>query len=294
MTADETLTIKDAIDRSARWLEEKGIDPARLDAELLLGHLLGLERLDLYLQWDRRLDENVKTRYRDLLKRRAAHEPVAYIVGTKEFYSLPLKVTRDVLIPRPETELLVERALELIADLSDTLEEGASIRVADVGTGSGAVALALASQIPDLRIVATDVSRPALDIARENAAVLGFDSEIEFVEGAFLEAVQEPVHFVVSNPPYVAERDRESLPPDVAMYEPHGALFAGEDGLDAIRALAPQAAEALLAGGWLAMEIGHDQASEVRAILSGEGRFEEPVFTQDFRGIDRVVAARRK
>jgi release factor glutamine methyltransferase len=290
----ETLTIKDAIDRSARWLEEKGTATARLDAELLLGHLLGLKRLDLYLQWDRPLNEDVKTRYRDLLKRRAAHEPVAYIVGVKEFYSLALKVTRDVLIPRPETEFLVERALALIGEMGDALEDGESIRLVDVGTGSGAIALALASQIPDLRIMATDVSASALTIARENALALGFDSEIEFVEGPFLEAIEGPVHFVVSNPPYVAERHRALLPPDVLEYEPATALFAGEDGLDAIRALVPQAGERLLTGGWLLMEIGHDQADEVRAILDRDSRFEGPAFTKDYGGVERVVVARRK
>jgi release factor glutamine methyltransferase len=335
------LTIRDVLGRSAQWLAEKGIEASRLDAEVLLAHTLGMSRLNLYLAWDRPLDEKEKEDYRELLKRRAAREPVAYITGKKEFYSLEFRVTRDVLIPRPETELLVGLALRQVrgtkehelgrVDGVDTVDgvdgEGKAdemksedhetsgengrdeptaedkskdaiaeriIRIADVGTGSGAIAVTLAKELPGARITATDTSEAALAVARDNAEAHGVSERADFRHVSFLEGVEGSFDLIVSNPPYVAERDRASLPTDVAQYEPAQALFAGEDGLDVIRALIARAAERLLPGGALLMEIGAGQAAAVRDLLAADGRYEPAAFHQDFRGIERVASAIRR
>jgi release factor glutamine methyltransferase len=306
MAPPTVLTVKDALARSAAWLAEKGIESARLDAGLLLGHVLAMGRLDLYLAWDRPLTQKEKDDYRALLKRRADHEPVAYIVGAREFFGLRLRVTPDVLIPRPETEILIERAIELVrldaaARVSaaspgqgeKSNDAARSVRIADVGTGSGAIAIALAHEIPEACLVATDVSPAALDVARENARTHGVAERIDFRRAALLEGVDGDLDMVVSNPPYVAERDRGSLPPDVVCFEPHGALFAGEDGLSVIADLIPQAAEKLRAGGSLALEIGEGQAAAVAELLAATRQFEAPEIRRDYQGIERVVVARR-
>lgn len=322
MKSSGLLTIKDILARSAGWLKEKGVESARLDAEILLGHVLEMERLQLYLAWDRPVGEKEKEEYRALLRRRAGHEPVAYITGQKEFFGLRLRVTRDVLIPRPETELLVERVLEILrVGLSTETEtetetpaevgEGgdepsikgkmpmpqteimAAPLIADVGSGSGAIAVALAHELPGARLIATDVSGRALEIARENAITHEVADRIDFRNCSLLEEVEGPLDFVVSNPPYVAEKDRAILPDDVALFEPSQALFGGVDGLDVIRQLIPEAAARLSEGGWLVMEIGIGQGEEV-ARLMGNGGFEEVEVRKDYAGIDRVVSGKVK
>lgn len=293
MPASTLLNIKDALARSTAWLAEKGIPPARLDAEVLLAHVLGMSRLDLYLAWDRPLNEDEKGLYRALLQRRSEFEPVAYITGKREFFSLEFRVTPDVLVPRPETELLVEEALELAKAMTGD-REARPPRIADVGTGSGAVVIALATHLPGARFVATDVSAAALAVAAENAQTHGVGGAIEFRKTSLLDDVEGPFDLVASNPPYVAERDRASLPPDVARHEPAEALFAGEDGLDVISALIPSAAERLRPGGWMAVEIGAGQIGEVARLLEENGCFERPRVKPDYQGIERVVSARRR
>jgi release factor glutamine methyltransferase len=215
--------------------------------------------------------------FRDLVQRRAVgHEPVAYLLGTKGFRHIDLAVDPRVLIPRPETELLVEVGL--------TLPEGA--RVVDVGTGSGAIALALKQERPDLDVVATDVSGDALAVARANAERLRLD--VAFARGDLLDAVDGELDAVLSNPPYVAERDRRTLSADILRHEPPGALFAGEDGLDVVRRLVPQAAgRARL----VALEIGQGQAAEVAGLMAAAGLTAVEVL-QDLAGIERVVVGR--
>jgi release factor glutamine methyltransferase len=295
MAITTLLTIKDALARSATWLTGRGIaSGARLDSELLLAETLGLTRLDLYLYWDRPLDEREKERYRELLQRRASFEPVAYILGRREFFSLSFRVTPAVLVPRPETEGLVELALELLKERASRLGADAPAPcVADVGTGSGAIAVAVAAHCPEARLVATDVSPAALEVARENAATHGVAERVTFHETSLLDAVAGPLDLVLSNPPYIRDGDFASLPPDVTRHEPHGALFAGPDGLDVIRRLVPAAGERLAPGGWLALEVGHDQAAAVRQLLASDGRFEPAVARRDLQGIERVVHARR-
>jgi release factor glutamine methyltransferase len=248
-------------------------DTPRLDAELLLAFVLGVDRARLVVEARRELDPALVARFDALVARRAAREPVAYIVGRKEFRRITLSVDPGVLIPRPETELLVEVGL--------SLPSGAS--VVDVGTGSGAVALALKSERPDLDVWGTDVSSEALAVARENGLHLGL--EVRFVRADLLSGLSHRFDAVLANLPYVASGAQ--LPPDVARYEPAGALFAGEDGLDVIRRLVAQASEVPLT----ALEVGFDQARAVAALLAPCTNSIEIV--RDLAGHERVVVGRR-
>ncbi len=269
-------SVRDALDSALVALTAAGCDTPRLDAEVLLADVLGIDRTALFLDPERGLTSDEARRFRDHAMRRRGREPVAYITGRQEFRWLDLHVDRRVLVPRPETEHLVEAALALPA----------GARVVDVGTGSGAVALALKSERPDLHLVATDVSADALDVARANAQRLGLD--VEFRHGDLLAGAAGPVDAVVSNPPYVREGER--LPPDVAAHEPHLALFAPGDGLEVVRRLVPGAAEA--GAGFLAIEVGEGQAT-VAAELLRSGGFAAVEVVADYAGIDRVVVGRR-
>ena len=261
-------------DATAR-LEAAGSPSARLDAEILIAFALGVPRTELFSNPMREADAE---RAEPLIARREALEPVAYIVGSKGFRRLDLAVTPAVLVPRPETEHLVEAALGL--------PSGA--RVCDVGTGSGAVALALKQERPDLQVVATDTSAEALSVAKGNARY--HELEVEFLHGDLLGPVEGALDAVVSNPPYVAEGDRRSLPRDVAEHEPAEALFAGEDGLDVIRRLVPEAVGR--GARFLALEVGEGQATIVRQLLRNAG-FDQTEVVHDLAGIARVVVGWR-
>jgi release factor glutamine methyltransferase len=262
-------------------------DSARRDAETLLLHLLGKSRAWMLAHLDDELGYECAEQYIALLERRFAGEPMQYIFGEAEFYRLPFRVTPDVLIPRPETEHAVEKVLELAAKFSNP-------RIVDVGTGSGAIAIALAHEVPDAVVTATDLSAAALSVARESAQRNGVEDRVRFLEGDLLEpVVREQFDIVVSNPPYVPEADRESLAVEVREYEPGQALFAGADGLDVYERLILQAYAALASGGYLVLEIGYGQEPPVGALL-GEAGFENVEFSPDLRGIPRVVCAQRK
>lgn len=276
------------------WLEQAearlktGPHPerARLDAEALLRHLLGCDRVYLLTHREKVLSAEGAVRYYALVDRRLAGEPIQYITGETEFYGLPFRVTRDVLIPRPETEHLVEKVLELAVGM-------AAPRIVDVGTGSGAIAVALAEKLPQATITAIDISSAALSLARENAARNGVASRIRFVEGDLLGPVaQEQFDVVVSNPPYVSLMDRDSLSVEVRDYEPALALFAEEDGLAVYRRLIPAALDVLVPGGFIALEIGYGQQVAIRALLAEAG-FIEVGFANDLQGIPRVAYATR-
>jgi len=285
-------TVLDLLRWTTQHFAERGIETARLDAELLLAHALGCERLRLYVDFDKPIGEAERGRFRELVRARAADRvPVSILVGRREFWSLPLAVTRDVLTPRPETETLVEAALDALADRE------AEWRVLDVGTGSGAIALAIASERPKARVTATDVSAAALAVARANAEALGLAERVRFLEGSLFEPVADALaagarfDAVVSNPPYVARRDTAGLPPELR-HEPEQALFAGEDGTDVLRALAADVAGALAPGGFAAFELDPRQAEQVAGWLA-EGGLVDVAVRRDAAQRPRVVSGRR-
>jgi release factor glutamine methyltransferase len=264
-------------------------DRARRDAELLLLHLIQRDRAFLIAHPHDNLSAEGTVRYYALIERRLNGEPIQYITGETEFYGLPFQVTRDVLIPRPETEHLVEKVLALAANFDHP-------RIVDVGTGSGAIAVALAHNLRDAQITATDISAAALAVARSNAELNGVANRISFLEGDLLAPVAtEQFEIVVSNPPYVAESDRALLSVEVRDYEPALALFAGA-GLDIYRRLIPSAQAVLAAGGFLAMEIGYGQDTAIAGLLAESGLagsgFEQIELTPDLQGIPRVASAR--
>jgi release factor glutamine methyltransferase len=267
-------TIRDLISDAAARLADAGADTPRLDAELLLAHVLGVSRARLVLDAFAVPDASVRDRFEALVARRGAREPVAYILGSRGFRHLSVDVDARVLIPRPETELLVEAALELPA----------GARVLDVGTGSGAVALALAQERPDLEVWGSDVSPDALELAVVNARRLGLAVRFEVAD--LLEGLAEPFDAVVANLPYV--EDGSELPPEVAGFEPPGALFGGPDGLDVVRRLVGMLGDVP----WVALEIGAGQAPAVAGLLNANG-FASVAARRDLAGIERVVVGCR-
>jgi len=267
---------------SAGYLSEHGSPTPRLDAELLIGHALGLPRIELYTNFDRPLDEPELAACRALLERRGRREPVAYILGRWGFHGLDLAVDGRVLVPRPETEVLVERCLALLDGLQ-------APRFADVGTGSGAIALAVKAARPDASVTATDVSADALAVARANAAALGL--EVELVEADLLAGVEGRFAVVASNPPYIGEGEMAALEPEVAEYEPLLATVAGPAGTEVLERLVAAAPGALEPGGSLVVECGAGQAAAVRGLMAAAGAAETSA-EPDLAGIDRVVAGR--
>ncbi|MHB8897740.1 MAG: peptide chain release factor N(5)-glutamine methyltransferase [Thermoguttaceae bacterium] len=287
---EEVWTVGRLLTWTADYLKKRGSDSPRLDAEVLLAHSLGCERIDLYTRFDEQPQEEQRSAFRDLVRRRAEGMPVAYLVGHREFFSMDFRVTEDVLIPRPETEHLVVAAI----DLAKRAPGGAA--ACDVGTGSGVIAVCLARQVPECRVTAIDISPAALAIARENAATHGVDGRIEFREGDLLTGVAgEPVFdLVLSNPPYVADGEAERMAAETRRYEPRQALFAGPRGTEVVERLVPQAAERLKPGGRLLIEISpmiHDRAGE---IVMGDGRLERLDTIKDLAGHPRVLVARRR
>ncbi|AWV88628.1 peptide chain release factor N(5)-glutamine methyltransferase [Bradymonas sediminis] len=274
---------------TTHFFETKKVsESARLDSELLLAKVLNFERMKLYTHFDRPMSEDELGEYRALIKRRASGEPVAYILGSKGFWEIDLKVDSRVLIPRPETEILVEECLK-------RLDKDADARVIDVGTGSGAIALSLADARPNIRVAATDISPDALALAQENAAALELAERVEFFEGDLLENVRAdffPCHIIVSNPPYIGEDERDDIMVDVKGFEPEFALFSGADGLDVIRRLVPASFDALESGGHFLCEIGYQQGEAVENILKAAG-FVETSIRQDYARLDRVVMGQK-
>jgi release factor glutamine methyltransferase len=287
-TADGTWTVGKIIDWTTSHLRKHGSDTPRLEAEILLAHARHCPRIQLYVQYNEPLTEDERAVMRDLVRRRAQSEPVAYLVGHREFFGLEFRVTPDVLIPRPETETLVLEAVTLGKQVSQ-------VRVLDVGTGSGCIAVAVAANLPDAVVTATDVHQGALDVARENAARHGLTGRIRFFHGDLFASLSpgEQFEIIASNPPYVADGEMESLPPDVRLHEPAQALRAGPQGLDVITRLIAAAPSHLAPGGSLLLEIAPEQASAVRALLERTGAFEPSRTIKDPFGKERVIAARR-
>ncbi len=292
---------------------------ARPDAETLLLHLVGKNRAWLITHLSDELAGCTAIGYAKQIERRLTGEPLQYITGETEFYGLPFRVTPDVLIPRPETEHLVERVAQLIPVFDIRPNKSFEVpgarpaftgekderkranldhadwlpRILDIGTGSGAIAISIAHDWYEAEITAIDISAEALDVARSNAKRLGFEECIRFREGDLLAPVaQEHFEIIVSNPPYVPATDRESLSVEVRDYEPARALFAGADGLDIYRRLIPQAFACLTSGGYIALEIGYGQSKPIQALLIAAG-FDRIEFTSDLQGIPRVATGRR-
>lgn len=289
MPQTEAWTTGRLLEWTANYLKQHGADSPRLDAEVLLAEALGCQRIQLYAGFDQVPNEETRTAFRELVRRRAEGTPVAYLVGRREFYSLSFRVTPDVLIPRPETEFVVMRLLDLAvpADVAWT--------IADVGVGSGVIAVCAAKWLPGSRVLAIDVSRPALAVAAANAGDHEVSERIELVESDLFAAVpsERMFDFVVSNPPYVAEKETAALSRDVRDYEPRGALVAGPHGTETIARLVQQAAERLKPGGWLLTEISPQIEAATREIIAGDARFELGPTVKDLSGLGRVVQARR-
>jgi release factor glutamine methyltransferase len=283
------MKIREFINRIARDLEAGGCASPRLDEEVLLAHCLGKDRLYLFTNADRRLPETDVQRFLQLASRRRQGEPVAYIIGRKEFWSGVFEVNRRVLIPRPETEILVEECLKVHAAANS-----GHARILELGTGSGAIGVTLAAELKDVFVAATDISPEAVAVARRNARRCGVENRMAFLAGNLFAPLSGKFDMIVSNPPYISEREYEDLPADVKLYEPSLALKAGPDGMDFHREIILQSDGHLKAGGWLMLEIGSGQKEETEALFRQAGLFDEIRFRRDYAGWYRVAAARKK
>jgi len=291
MPPTEPWTVGRLLQWTADYLKRHGADTPRLDAEVLLAHALGCRRIDLYTAFEQIPADAARAAFREMVLRRAEGMPVAYLVGHREFYSLDFLVTPDVLIPRPETELVVLTLIERARQGAD-----AQIAICDVGTGSGNIAVAAAKHLPRCRITAIDISEPALEVARANARKHGVLDRIELIRSDLLAAIppDQQFHFIVSNPPYVAESERNALAPDVRSYEPAIALFAGQQGTEVLAALIPQAVAHLYPGGHLILEVSPMIHQAVVALIAADERLELGPTVKDQNRLPRVVQAQRK
>jgi len=283
-------TIQKLLNWTTEYLTQKGVDSPRLSAELLLSSVLGLKRIELYTQYNKVVEEEHLAKLRDLVKRAGLHEPIAYLVGKTEFYSLEFEATPDCLIPRPETELLVQRSIELLR-----VRTGPH-HVCDLCTGCGVIAIAVAKNVPDAKIIATDISAPALAVAARNVEKHGLQDRIELRQGDLFDpliAELDQFDMIVCNPPYVSAAEYEALDKNVKDYEPRIALYAGEQGLDAYRRIAQRVAEFLRPDGILLLEIGHAQGPAVQELLQQTNAFETIKVEKDLSHRYRVVIAQR-
>jgi release factor glutamine methyltransferase len=287
--------IKDLLSVTADYLQKKDIDSPRLCAEILLAHQLKTTRIKLYLNFDQPLNEKDINDYRELIQRRLKREPVQYITGVQEFWSLDFNVGPQVLIPRPETEILVEQAVSIIKDRKAAGESG-RLSVLDIGTGSGAVAVSIASELPVADIWASDISKEALEVARANARRHGLDARINFIEGDLFSAIKDTKQLfdvIVSNPPYIPKEDYVALPPEVGQYEPRRALDGGDGGLFFINNLILEAKDFLKPGGWLLIEMAPFQTAKAMDMIERSGFYGEQKIIKDYCRMDRVVTARK-
>ncbi len=300
----------EALRRAARRLAAAGCPEPRADAEVLLASVLGVERGRLLIDSQTPLDARALARFERRLERRLKREPVAYITGEREFWSLAFEVTRAVLIPRPETETLVQEGLELLRkagfhNVRPGPGGGRKARIIDVGTGSGCVAVALAHSHAAVSVLGIDRSARALAVAGRNVARHGLAQRVKLRQGDLLQAERRTgtrrarpgrdgaADLIVSNPPYVSDGEWEGLPPEIRDWEPAGALRGGPEGLDVLRRLAAEAPAALVPGGWIAVEVGAGQAARVEALFRTAGSFDVIRLVEDLAGITRVVSARR-
>jgi release factor glutamine methyltransferase len=283
MTQSEIWTTLKVLDWTKEFLVSRGVENARLEAEWLLCAVTGLDRVGLYLNFEKPLNEVELAAYRVMVARRGRRVPLQHILGTQEFCGLEFEVTPDVLIPRHDTESLVNEALARMPGAQSIL---------DIGTGSGCIAVALAHSLPGASVTAIDISEAALVVARRNAELHGV--AIEFLHGSLLEpVVGRQFDLIVSNPPYISSSDIETLQPEVRDYDPRDALDGGLDGLDIYRRLIPEAVAGLVCGGWLLVEMGAGQADDVSRLFSSFEGYDQPITACDPAGIVRVVGGQR-
>ncbi len=285
----EVWTIGKLLSWTTAYLQRHGSDTARLDAEVLLAHCVGCDRIDLYTRYDQEAGEPVRAAFRELVRQRAAGKPVAYLVGRKEFFSLLFEVTPAVMIPRPDSEFVVLEFLRCFRDVPDPI-------AVDVGTGSGNLAIAAATQHPGAKFYAIDISPEAIEVAKRNATRHNVEQRIEFIVGDLLEPLPTGIDYdcIMSNPPYVPSGQIERLPAGVRDCEPHVALDGGPTGLEVAKRLVNQAAQRLRPGGQLIIEIGTEQELPVRETIEQQGLFELLPTIHDYASHPRVVSATRK
>ena len=285
--AAEAWTVRRVLEWTTQHLKKQGSETPRLDGEILLAHARNCPRIALYTQFDAELSEAVRTRMRELVQRRAQSEPVAYLVGHREFFSLDFAVTRDVLIPRPDTETLVIAALDAAKPLTEP-------RLLDLCTGSGCVAIAFAKNCPAAKITATDISSAAIAVATENATKHAVQDRVQFAAGDLFAAIPAESRFdvITANPPYIATAELQTLAQDIQKYEPVGALDGGPDGLEFLRRIVTDAAGFLAPGGSLLMEISSEQGPAVLDLIRRDGRYTGENLLKDLAGKARVVTAK--
>ena len=294
---DPEWTIIKLLKWTTSYFKSHDIDSPRSTAEILLAHVLKLKRIDLYLQYDKPLYIDELSKFKVLIKRRIEREPVAYIIGVKEFWSMDFAVTKDVLIPRPETECLVEAALSLLPDDKSPDVKRMPKSILELGTGSGAVILAIASMWPKYIYFASDHSVKAVKLARQNSKLHGLDTAVNFFCADWLmplKSEMQPFDMIISNPPYVPTMVIGRLQPEIYKYEPISALDGGKDGLFCLRHIINTAHLYLNPNGSLLLEIGHDQKNDVRSIIEKCGNYENVVFINDYSGYNRVVRVKKK
>lgn len=273
------------------YFKDRSIDSPRLTAEILLAHCLGIQRLDLYLQYDRPLQKNELSDFKVLIKRRSQNEPVAYITGEKGFFESDFEVAKGVLIPRPDTETIVEAALQVLGEKKDA---GAPKTVLEMGVGSGAIIVSLAKALPGHLYFASDISFTAIEIAKKNAEKLARD-RIAFFAGSWFSSIKETSRFdvILSNPPYIPTRDIENLQPEIRGFEPLHALDGGRDGFDCFRSILDRAHTHLVPGGTLLLEMGFDQKQGLGKISQGYAQYEPAWFIKDLAGHHRVAVIKK-
>lgn len=288
---DKIWTIGRILKWTEQYFKDKGIESPRLDAEVLLAHVLEKQRIYLYVHFDEPLQPGELAAYREMIKKRVLRVPVAQILGEKEFMGLTFKVTADTLVPRPDTEILVQAAVDRLRAMAG--EE--PLRFADIGTGSGAICLSVLHYLAGSVADTVDISPAARAVAEENAASLGLADRVTFHTGDLLEPLSG-ISFaaILSNPPYIPEADIATLAPEVRLKEPHTALSGGQDGLDFYRRLANEAPAMLVPGGFTAFEVGIHQAGDVADLLKANPLIDRTEILPDYAGIDRVVVGWRK
>ncbi len=287
---DPPWTILRALQWTVGFFSDRGIENSRTDAEILLADTMGCQRIDLYMRYDQPLQADELAGYRGRIQRRVRREPVAYILGTKEFWSLEFKVTPDVLIPRPETEGLVASALQLFPN-------DEPLRALELGVGSGIITIALAQERKQWRFWGTDLSDRAIAVARSNASAHQVEDRIQWWVGRWFAGMKGKYEtgfdLIVSNPPYIAEKDMSTLAPEVSQYEPRIALLGGPDGLESVSHILHTAPAYMKPGGWLLLEIGYDQGPAVKKLAQNRCAFDQILVEKDLAGLDRIVCLRK-